>query len=83
MSVEIKRCCNSSVKDSGNKITFTAFNISLEGPYKTDFERILDYFTERCHYDPEMPDLKAKVLARILADGIDYLNDLVEEKVNA
>ena len=83
MSVEIKRCCNSSVKDTDNKITFTAFNISLEGPYKTDFDRILDYFIKRCHYDPEMPDLKAKVLARILADGIDYLNDLVEEKVDA
>ena len=80
MTVEIKRCCNSSVKDTDNKITFTAFNISLEGPYKTDFDRIVDYYINVAHYDPQMPDLKAKILARILSDGLDYVRDLIDEE---
>ena len=81
MTVTIKRCCNSSVKDTGNKITFTAFNISLEGPYKTDFDRIVDYYINAGHYDPQTPDMKAKILARILADGLDYLIDFIDEEV--
>ena len=80
MTVEIKRCCNSSVKDTHNKIAFTAFNISLEGPYKTDFDRIVDHFIKAGYYDPQTPDMKAKILARILADGLDYLIDFIDEE---
>ena len=80
MTVEIKRCCNSSVKVSDNKITFTAFNISLEGPYKTDFDKIVDYYINVACYDPQMPDLKAKILERILYHGLDYVTDIIEEE---
>ena len=73
----VKRCCNSSIKDTGNKITFTAFNISIDGGFKTDFDRIFDLYIEHGVIEKDTPGAREKVLTLIIENGIYSFKEMI------
>ena len=74
----VKRCCNSSIKDTGNRITFTAFNISIDGGFKTDFDRIFDLYVEHGAIEKDTPGAREKVLTWIIENGIYSFRETIE-----
>ena len=73
----VKRCCNSSIKDTGNAITFTAFNISIDGGFKTDFDRIFDLYVEHGVIEKDTPRAREKVLTLIIENGIYSFKEMI------
>ena len=73
----VKRCCNSSIKDTGNAITFTAFNISIDGVFKTDFDRIFDLYIEHGVIEKDTPGAREKVLSWIIENGIHSFEGMI------
>ena len=73
----VKRCCNSSIKDTGNAITFTAFNISIDGGFKTDFDRIFDLYVEYGVIEKDTPGAREKVLSWIIVNGIHSFEGMI------
>ena len=73
----VKRCCNSSIRDTGNAIIFTAFNISIDGGFKTDFDRIFDLYIEHGVIEKDTPGAREKVLTLIIENGIYSFKEMI------
>ena len=73
----VKRCCNSSIKGTGNAISFTAFNISIDGVFKTDFDRIFDLYVEHGVIEKDTPGAREKVLTLIIENGIYSFKEMI------
>ncbi len=77
MSVTVKRCCNSNIKDTGPMISFNAFNVILDGPYKADFDRIFSMYEARRAIERNAPGARETVLSWIIANGIYSYKEMI------
>ena len=69
----IKRSCNSSISRKDDSIAFNAFNIKLTGNRAEVFKKIRDHLYDLGYYQPETPDVEAKILAHILEVGLFHM----------
>lgn len=79
MSVEIKRCCNSSIRDKGYSIVFNSWIITLECKSKFMFAKVVDRLLKEGMYDPGTPDVAAKILAHIFEVGLVHMAEEADE----
>lgn len=79
MSVEIKRCCNSSILRKEEKITFNSWIITLDEKDRIRFAAIVKRLLDKGFFSPELPDVEGKILAHILEIGLVHMTTEGEE----
>ena len=79
MSVEIKRCCNSSILRKEDSFTFNSWKIRLDGRAKLMYIQIVNHLLNTPFWDPDTPDVEAKILEHILTIGLIRMTNDYEE----
>ena len=79
MSVEIKRCCNSSIRETYGKIVFKSWIITLDDKSKYMYAKVVSRLLDKGMFDPETPDVTAKILAHIFEVGLIHMAEEVDE----
>ena len=77
MSVTVKRCCNSNIKDTGVSISFNVFNVIIDGGFKVDFDRIFNKYVEHGAIERNAPGARETVLSWIIVNGIHSFEGLI------
>ena len=77
MSVTVKRCCNSNIKDTGQTISFNAFNVIIDGGFKVDFDRIFNLYVEHGAIERNAPGAREIVLSWIITNGIHSYEEMI------
>ena len=79
MSVVVKRCCNSSVRETYDKIVFNSWIITLDKQSKHMYAKVVSRLLDKGMFDPETPDVAAKILAHIFEVGLVHMSEEVDE----
>ena len=79
MSVTIRRCCNSSVREKYDSIVFNSWIITLDEKSKHLYAKIVSRLLDKGIFDPETPDVSAKILAHIFEVGLVHMAEEVDE----
>ena len=77
MTVTVKRCCNSNIRDTGPMISFNAFNVIIDGGFKVDFDRIFNKYVELGAIERNAPGARETVLSWIITNGIFSYKELI------
>ena len=73
MSVTIRRCCNSSVRKKEDGIVFNSWIITLDDQSRLMYAKVVFRLLKEGMFDPETPDVDAKILAHIFEVGLVHM----------
>lgn len=79
MSVTIRRCCNSSVREKDDSIVFNSWIITLDDQSRLMYAKVVSRLLVKGMFDPETPDVAAKILAHIFEVGLVHMAGEADE----
>ena len=79
MSATIRRSCNSSVREKYGSITFNSWIITLDDKSKYMYAKVVSRMLDKGMFDPETPDVSAKILAHIFEVGLVHMTKEADE----